>query len=75
MLKIVEKRIRGGLCYSTNRCVSDLNKYMKDYDKNKEPSYLKYWSVNNLYDCAISQILPVITLNGLKIFLNSVKAL
>ena len=23
------------------------NKYMKDYDKNKELSYLQYWDVNN----------------------------
>ena len=22
---------------------------MKDYDKNKESSYLKYWDVNNFY--------------------------
>ena len=35
------------------------NKYMKDYDKNKEPSYLKYWDVNNLYGSAILQKLPV----------------
>ena len=25
------------------------NKYMTDYDKNKETSYLKYWDLNNLY--------------------------
>ena len=32
---------------------------MKDYDENKESSYLKYWDVNNLYSWAIFQKLPV----------------
>ena len=26
-----------------------LSKYIKDYGKNKESSYIQYWDVNNLY--------------------------
>ena len=32
---------------------------MKDYDKNKESSYLKYWNVNALYGLSMTQKLPV----------------
>ena len=32
---------------------------MKDYDKNKELSYIQYWDVNYLYGQAMSQKLPV----------------
>ena len=32
---------------------------MKDYDKNKESSNLKYWHVNNLYGWEMSRKLPV----------------
>ena len=32
---------------------------MKEYAKNKESSYLKYWDVNNLYNWTMSQKLPV----------------
>ena len=34
------------------------NKHMKDYDKNKEPSYIQYWGVNDLYGWAMLQKLP-----------------
>ena len=39
---------------------------MKDYDKNKESSYLQYWDVNNLYDWAMSQKLPVNSFEQIK---------
>ena len=32
---------------------------MRDYDKNKEPSYIQYWDINKLFDWAISKKLPV----------------
>ena len=59
MFSMVEKGIREGICHTINRYEKANNKYMKDYDKNKESSYLKYWNVNNLYGWAMSQKLPV----------------
>ena len=32
---------------------------MKDYDKDKESTYLQYWNVNNIFGWAMSQKLPV----------------
>ena len=31
---------------------------MKDYDKDKELSYLRYWDANNLYGWAMPQKIP-----------------
>ena len=42
MLLMVEKRIRGGICHAIHRYAKANNKYMKDYDKNKESPYLNY---------------------------------
>ena len=39
------------------------NKYMKNYDKNEESSYIQYLNANNLYGWEMSQKLPV---NGFK---------
>ena len=58
MLLMVEKGIRGGICVAIHGYARANNKYMKDYDKNKESSYLNYWDVNNLYGWVMSQKLP-----------------
>ena len=42
MLLMVENDIRGGICTAIYWYAKANNKYMKDYDKNKESSYLKY---------------------------------
>ena len=59
MLLIVEKGNRGEISHAIYRYAKANNTYIKDYYKNKESSYLKYWDVNNLYDWAMSQKLPV----------------
>ena len=59
MLLMVKKEIRRGICHTIHRYAKANNNYMKDYDKNKESSYLKYWDVNSLYDWPMSQKLPV----------------
>ena len=49
MLMIVEKGIRGEICHATYRYAKANNKYMKNYYKNIESSYLEYLDANNLY--------------------------
>ena len=42
ILLLVEKGIRGGMCHAIRDYAKANSKYVKNYDKNKEPSYLKY---------------------------------
>ena len=58
MLLMVEEGLRGGICNSIHRNVKANNKYMENYDKNKESSYIQYLDANNLYGLAMSQKLP-----------------
>ena len=47
---MVEEGIRGRICHSIYQYAKANKKYMKDYNKGKDSSYLQYWDVNNLYD-------------------------
>ena len=49
MLLMVEKGIKVEICHSIYQYTEANNKYMKDYDKNKESLYLQYYDLNNLY--------------------------
>ena len=59
MLLMVEKSIRQEICHSIYGYAKANNKYMKDYDKNKELPYLQFLDANNLYGWPTSQKLPV----------------
>ena len=64
MLLMVEEGIRGGICHMIHRHAARANnKYMKNYDKNKESSYIQYLDTNNLCGWAMSQ---KVALNGFK---------
>ena len=59
MLLMVEEGIRGGICHSIHRYAKANNKYMKNYNKDEESSYIQYLDANNLYGWAMSKKLPV----------------
>ena len=59
MLLMVEQGIRGGNCHKIFCCARTNNKYMRDYNKDEEESFLEYLDANNLYGGAMSEPLPV----------------
>ena len=59
ILLMVEKRIRGDICHATHRYAKANDKHMKNYNKNKESSYIQYLDANSFYRWAMSQKVPV----------------
>ena len=52
---MVENEIRGGICQATYKYAKANNKYMNNYDKNIELSYIELLDANNLHGWAMSQ--------------------
>ena len=44
---MIEKGTRGGICQATQRYAKVNNKYMKNYDKSIESSFIEYLDANN----------------------------
>ena len=53
---ILEKSIRGGVSYISNRYRKANNKYLKSYDPKVGVKHI-YLDANNFYGCAISKFL------------------
>ena len=54
----IEKGLRGVISYITKRYAKANNKYMNDYDPKKQPTFISYLEMNNLYGWAMSEYLP-----------------
>ena len=59
MLLMIESGMRGGVCHVIRSYVEAIDKYMDNYDENKESSFLQYLDANNLYGCPMIEKLPV----------------
>ena len=59
ILQMIEEGIRRRICHVIHRYANENNKYMKNYNKDKESVYLMYWDANNFYGCAMTQKLLI----------------
>ena len=59
MLLMIESGMCGGVCHVMYSYAKVSNKYMNNYDENKESSFLSYVDANNLYGCPVIRKLPV----------------
>ena len=54
----IEKGTRGGVSYIAKRYAKANNKYMCDYDSNKQSTFITYLDKNNLYGWSVREYLP-----------------
>ena len=54
----IEKGTRGGISYIAKRYAKANNKYMSDYDSNKQSTFMTYLDKNNLHGWAMGECLP-----------------
>ena len=60
MLLVIEKGLRGGICQAIHQYVKANNEYMgKQFDLEKESSYVMYFDVNNEYGWVMVQKLAM----------------
>ena len=52
--QFIERGIRGGISYITNRHLEGNNPYIKRYNSKKPNKYIMYLHANNLYGWAVS---------------------
>ena len=56
---MVEEGTRGGISQVLHGYAKANNKYMRNYDENKDSSFLEYKDANNLYGYAVTEKLPL----------------
>ena len=66
MLLMIESGMRGGGCHVMHSYVEANNKYINNYDENKESSFLSYLDANNLYGCPMIKKRPVCSFMWIK---------
>ena len=66
MYLFIKKGTRGGISYIAKRYAKANNKYMSDYDSNKQSIFITYLDKNNLYGWAMSEYLPYSEFEWLK---------
>ena len=64
MLLMIEDGMHGVVCHGMRSCAEANNKYMNNYDKNKESSFLQYLDANNLYGYPMTESFLQAASNG-----------